>query len=561
MTAETQLPPGLEPWSDALRALHPEFVHGLLPLLHGLDDLIHRRDAGQGDNGPLDGYAGIANRGTPERILISEWLLATELPLEFLRRASENELMYLAPAYVRPQPRGRAVVLVDNGPEQLGAPRLVQLAALIVLHRRALARGAELRIGVLGDPVDAWVEGDLAQLLSVWLGQRAAAAVDPAAVGQRLEDGDAVDEVWVLAGEGLSAGLDGQRRVLRIIEGAWGTKGVQELSIDLDGDVMELALPDTELAVRALRGSALRNAPDAFRVGGLVDLRGPSFNSHARRLLLRGRGGREIVSAIVSEHGGRSPRVRRHGFAGTVLAASGLGKRLVAVVAQDGEIRIRVIGKALGRVAEFAHPLVTLDVTPAEIDAEADSALPPVFFSGSDVIFGFKGGWWRISASSCEQFDALAIASGHNIDQPRIATLAGRGVRVDWNVVPDSSSLSSVVLGSGRSLAISEDRVHWRTFLHHQQPADDIVVEQGCEVLALILEDGEPKLVTLSRAGLIVRLVGAHGVKTLTRWSGGPGRPTIHPSLPMVAVQRADDLVEIGHLLTGELYQIIRSEE
>src|SRR5688500_7739745 len=99
MKTRTQLPPGLEPWGEALGALQPEFVSGLLPMLHGVDDLIHRRDAGQGDSGPLDGYAGIANRGTPERILISEWLLADEAPMEFLRRASEHELMYLAPAH------------------------------------------------------------------------------------------------------------------------------------------------------------------------------------------------------------------------------------------------------------------------------------------------------------------------------------------------------------------------------------------------------------------------------------------------------------------------------
>lgn len=561
MTSQTQLPPGLEPWADAFSALHPEFLFGLLPLLHGLDDLVHRRDAGQGGSGPLDGYAGISNRGTPERILISEWMLAAELPLEFLRRASENELMYLAPAYIRPQPRGRAVVLVDNGPDQLGAPRLAQLAALIVLHRRARARGAELRIGVLGDPADQWIDGDLAQLLAAWLTQRSTAPVERAALDQRLQDVEAADEAWVLASDRLAADLKDERRVLTIVEGAWGPTGVQELSINLDGDQMELALPAAEVAVRALRGSALRTAPDASRVDGLVDLRGPTFNSHARRLLLRGRGGRELVTAVVSEHAGRSPRVRRHGFSGTVLAGSALGKRLVVVVLEDGELRVRVIGKPLGRVTEFVHPVAFLGVTAAEIEAETETEnrLLPVHFAGNDLIFGFKDTWWRLSQHSCEPVDAVAIAPGTNIDQPRIAALIGGGVRADWNLIPDTSASTVVVLGAERSVAVSEDRVHWRTFIH-RQPSDVIVVEQGCEVLALVVDDGQTKLVTLSPAGLIVRLVGAQGVRTLTRWSGGTGKPTIHPSLPMVAVQRADDLVEIGNLLTGELHQVIRSE-
>lgn len=563
MTSQTQLPAGLEPWADAFNALHPEFLFGLLPLLHGLDDLIHRRDAGQGDSGLLDGYAGISNRGTPERILISEWMLAAELPLEFLRRASENELMYLAPAYIRPQPRGRAVVLVDNGPDQLGAPRLAQLAALIVLHRRARARGAELRIGVLGEPADQWIEGDLAQLLASWLTQRSTAPVERAALDQRLEDVEAADEAWVLASDGLAADLKDQRRVLTIAEGAWGPTGVQELSINLDGDRMELALPAAEVAVRALRGSALRTAPDASRVDGLVDLRGPTFNSHARRLLLRGRGSREVVTAVVSEHAGRSPRIRRHSFSGTVLAGSALGKRLVVVVLEDGELRVRVIGKPLGRVTEFVHPVALLGVSAAEVEAETETRLPPVHFAGSDLIFGFKDAWWRLSQHSCEPVDAVAIAPGTNIDQPRMATVVGGagsvGVRADWNLIPDTSASTVVVLGTDRSVAVSEDRVHWRTFIH-RRPSDVIVVEQGCEVLALVVDEEQPKLVTLSPAGLIVRLVGAQGVRTLTRWSGGTGRPTIHPSLPMVAVQRADDLVEIGNLLTGELHQVIRSE-
>ena len=46
MTAANSLPAGFEPWGEALNLLTPALANGLLPLLHGLDELIHRRDAG-----------------------------------------------------------------------------------------------------------------------------------------------------------------------------------------------------------------------------------------------------------------------------------------------------------------------------------------------------------------------------------------------------------------------------------------------------------------------------------------------------------------------------------
>ena len=48
--------------------------------------------------GVPDGFDGITDRGHPDRLLMSQWLLAQEVPLEFARRAAEGELLYLAPA-------------------------------------------------------------------------------------------------------------------------------------------------------------------------------------------------------------------------------------------------------------------------------------------------------------------------------------------------------------------------------------------------------------------------------------------------------------------------------
>src|SRR5919197_166509 len=151
MTARAELPPALAPWAPALSALTPELAVTLGPMVRRLDDMISTYDPDSGGSGPLDGYEGLVWRGPPERLLASKWMLADELPFEFLRRAVTGELLYLAPARRRDRGRGRVVILVDAGPAQLGAARLVQLAALVVLHRRAAARRSELAVGILGE--------------------------------------------------------------------------------------------------------------------------------------------------------------------------------------------------------------------------------------------------------------------------------------------------------------------------------------------------------------------------------------------------------------------------
>lgn len=147
-----QLPPALQPWAEPLSALDAELAVALGPLIRQLDQLLTRQDTAAGTHGPLDGYDGITRQGSPTRMLMSEWALADTVPDEFLRRAVNAELLYLEPAYQQDRDRGSVAVLLDTGPDQLGAARLVQLATLIVLLRRTTARGQDLSLGILTSP-------------------------------------------------------------------------------------------------------------------------------------------------------------------------------------------------------------------------------------------------------------------------------------------------------------------------------------------------------------------------------------------------------------------------
>ncbi|MET3453527.1 hypothetical protein [Pseudomonas kilonensis] len=145
-----QLPQSLQPWRDWLQWFPPEQLPLLADLFARLNPLLGPlRGMQQGGVPEPDGLGDLQRRGPYERLLASEWLLADELPDEFLRRAAVGEHLFLAPQYRTHQANRMIVVLFDAGPLQLGGPRLVHLALLILLARRASEAGAELRWGIL----------------------------------------------------------------------------------------------------------------------------------------------------------------------------------------------------------------------------------------------------------------------------------------------------------------------------------------------------------------------------------------------------------------------------
>ncbi len=122
----------------------------LLPWLERLDLAVGPLPAENPlADGDPDGFSGLSRRGTPERLLVSEWLLASEVPDEFVRRAASGEQSFLALAR-RSEASSRATALFfDVGPWQLGHPRLAHLALLLVMSRRARAAGASFFWGTL----------------------------------------------------------------------------------------------------------------------------------------------------------------------------------------------------------------------------------------------------------------------------------------------------------------------------------------------------------------------------------------------------------------------------
>lgn len=153
MTDVATLPRALQPWRPWLDWFGPHLVPQVGELIQRLHPLLGRF-RGHRPGGALepDGLGDLQQRGPYERLLATEWLLAEELPDEFLRRAAASEHLFLSPRPKARRVERLIVALFDAGPLQLGAPRLAHLAMWILLARRAAEAGGELRWGLLQNP-------------------------------------------------------------------------------------------------------------------------------------------------------------------------------------------------------------------------------------------------------------------------------------------------------------------------------------------------------------------------------------------------------------------------
>ncbi|WP_455924097.1 hypothetical protein [Pseudomonas putida] len=231
-----QLPESLQPWAQWLVDIDPalwpalDLLLGRIAPLPGPLSGVHSGGTPQ----PV-GVADVQRRGPYERLLGSEWLLADALPDEFIRRATSGEHLFLTPELRAHQAHRQMLVLFDAGPAQWGAPRLVHMALLIVLARRAQAAGGELLWGIVQVPGETFTLESSAQLKRLlkartdsspqaahwqqwqaWLADRSEPMAECWAVGLRF----AADAPWLshrvrlqrpLQGDGVSFQLSGAR--------------------------------------------------------------------------------------------------------------------------------------------------------------------------------------------------------------------------------------------------------------------------------------------------------------------------------------------------------------
>lgn len=265
----SELPAALRPWEPELRVLAPELAASLQDAIRQLAAAIGPLTSPpvQGDGEP-DGFDGVDRRGPFDRLLLSEWLLADEIPTEFLRRAANREQAFLRLRRVDPGTSRRTVVLLDAGPSQLGEPRLAHLVALVVLSRRARAAKAEFRWGVLQGGT---LHEDLGPTAMVSF-RRSPTHRDPTRAmfeawaerldGERLCEGASPsepDDVWVVGGEDSEAFEGTHLHIEEVLE-----PGIRELALTLrrrgQHRSLRLQIPRHRDAVRIFRDPIKRGS-------------------------------------------------------------------------------------------------------------------------------------------------------------------------------------------------------------------------------------------------------------------------------------------------------------
>jgi hypothetical protein len=314
------LPEALRPWAVQL-SLFPEDLALSLGahvarLAAALGPLRARTEL---EGGELHGYDGLSRRGSPERLLMSEWLMALEAPDEFVRRAAFGEQSFLRPAYRQPQGGRRTVALLDTGPDQFGPPRIAHLSLLVVLARRAEAAGAGFAWGVLQSPVQ---NGPFTTVDPATIGQwlKAGSAAPPtdaqlAAWREALQLGRAPEDVWLVGGARLSR-LPGTEGLSRVAVEEVLAPGVRRLEVEVRpasraSRQVVLDLPPVPQCVRLLRDpftTAVTTPVLDTRAGNVSAMR---FSADGLRLLLAYTDGGVAAQAIPQSPRATAPKPKR----------------------------------------------------------------------------------------------------------------------------------------------------------------------------------------------------------------------------------------------------------
>ena len=560
----SRLPAGLEPWGEALQVLDVELLVGLAPMLRAVEALLTRHEQRAHETGDPNGYDGMTTRGVPERLLMSEWLMAQEAPEEFLRRAAHRELLHLKPAFTQPRSGGEHVVLVDAGPQQHGVPRLVQLAILIVVKRRSSAAGSGLRVGILGDPADRWLVGVLGHVLTTWRQRRQPTGPTVGDIEARLvaltaegSTSTTADHLWLVAGPTLAAQPHEVRHVITVTEGAYSAAGVSEATVHYDGERVELPLPHHSVAVQALRTAQFRSnsapsLPYAAPPPGAV--RHPLFASTSPRLLLRGVDDRDVwwVNARSGDE-----RLRHTRFPGPVIAAAWLGKRLLALTLEAGRLRVRHVGRRMGDL-ELIDVAATEPLSTTTAEQSVRSGLAALHVSGQGVFVSLGDKVIRIDARFVAHIPwVLTMAVGAQVDAPRQIT-HHQGIASVHGVGTAKAPATRGILGHGTFAALSADGCVWTMYDGSVRLQETIEIDGGATVLGVLPTPHGPALMHVASGGLLVRWSTAHHTHTLTELSGSLSRPALHPTLPLLAVQPEPDLVLVAHPVTGDVIRRIR---
>ena len=264
------LPPSLAQWSGYLRIFPEEVSVALGPIIQRVSMVIGSPHAKHNEKeGEPDGFDGLNRRGTYERLLLSEWMLADELEDEFMRRAVMGEHLFLNPARSSRAGTRASLALFDTGPSQIGSPRIAHIAALIVLANRADSAGSTFSWGVLQQPEMATFGDINASNIMSLLEARSHSEVSDTEIEaweEQLSTWSGLDDVWLIGGKRLSL-IQTEKRFSRLCVEDILEPDKRELTVSCNSasglsSEVTLELPKNSISTRLLRDPFAAAVPE-----------------------------------------------------------------------------------------------------------------------------------------------------------------------------------------------------------------------------------------------------------------------------------------------------------
>lgn len=544
-----ELPPALAPWAPRLAIFPRELALSLGPLAARLASAIGPFPAPRtGEGSDPDGFDGLARRGSYERLLISDWLLAEEAPDEFLRRATMGEHGFLRLAHRAPAASRGTIALFDAGPEQIGAPRIAHIAALVALARRADAAGATFSWGVLQDEARALHDGvtpeNVRRLLEARTAREAGEG-DVEAWGRARRPGDrAPDDLWIVGGP-WSARIGAPLAAARLVVREAAEPGARALhaTVARAGETrsVTLPLPGPADAIRLLRDPfdaapapalPLSSAAPHAAVGGLT------FGYRGVKLFARSDAGGVLVFTLPSSprHAAQPPIQVLPGGGAVVTAVGWTGGATLVVIAGDKVVlqfrtRRGGIGSSLpfdagkdaptpGTPAGPLFPYLKLHASPGEgfhsyfLDGSGD-------LYGLAVIDGLRAARLATSVKAIAQLSlGQAAIVTHASERWSIASIDGGKAPKALIDVPGRGEAFFGFLGDGEPsshgvLALEEGP---RAFRVLTRTADrSLVAPTGTRVVGVMQQGGAPALLVLEDDERTLSALGARRAQRLLR--------------------------------------------
>ncbi len=588
-----KLPRHLASWEPQMRIFPEDIALALAPLALKVAALVgvfpHRPAEG---HAIPDGFSGLAKRGSYERLIASDWLLADELPEEFMRRSVMGEHLFWKFAYREPAQSRSTVVLFDEGPEQLGAPRILHLAALAVFEARARRARADFQWGILQDADVRLMPGMNVAEVNHLLNARGVmtAGRDDVAAWSRLLANNGPDEVWVVGSERTQALLPPDFSSLCITEPA--ELDVRKLRAECrprgkHSRTIELDLPPSRDCVQLLRDPFATTVVQPQQIQDVPEICNLVLNPPGNRLWLKTASGEVLAVPVANSPRHPAGSVRNYEtlsrFPQVAVGKAGRSTVLVSMDPVSLTFRVRLIGGAPVDIAgdgdyEFIH-----------------SQTKPIFKSNSLAlcvwhnVIGRKPGLYLIDEGGL-LLRIFKDATGQRCEVVHHHALALTRCRTGMSYVAFNAELNSICVYVGNhepvqhwrseivpervfvghgphgetamygQVAFGYSRTHWE--IHNLKGHSVVSVPDDFVVHGVVQDRNyEPTLIVVESDGCTLSLHGAHGTRKLFKasapimnvsacldvphiaWStesGGISVYSLRHSAPVVSLMRKD---------------------